>query len=138
MDSRLKILKDHRLKITPKRKAVIELFLTSRKCFKPYHVYKAVKKRLDTLGLPTIYRILDEFSKIGIIKRLQSDDGQLVYAFCGSQKKHSHYFVCSNCNKVQEVSACNIGGISRYIEKNLGARVESHQLQLEGICSECK
>jgi Fe2+ or Zn2+ uptake regulation protein len=138
MDDCLKILKDHKFKITPKRKAVIELFLTSRKCLKPYDVYKAVRKRLDSLGLPTIYRILDEFCRIGIIKRLQSDDGQLVYAFCSSQKKHSHYFVCLNCNKVQEVSVCNINGISRYIEKNLGAKVEYHQLQLEGICSECK
>lgn len=138
MDNCLKKLKENKLKITPKRMAVMELFSTSRKCLKPREVYKAIKKKIKPLGLPTIYRILDEFCKIGLIRRLQTDDGQFAYAFCVSQEKHLHYFVCRNCSKVQEIETCNIKNIARHIEKMYGAKVEAHQLQIEGTCSDCK
>lgn len=138
MDNYLRKLKENKLKITPRRKAVIELFARCRTLLTPYDVHNSLKRKITPLGLPTVYRILDELCEIGVITRMQTEDGRLCYAFCVSHKEHVHYFLCRKCNKAQEIAYCNFEGISRHIEKQLNAKVEAHQLQIEGLCSKCK
>jgi len=138
MEKYLQKLRENKLKATPKRRAVIELFMRSHRRLKPYEVYKALKRKINPLGFPTIYRILNELNKIGVITRLQTDDGQLCYTFCASPKEHLHHFLCRKCNRVEEVSGCNFRDIARSIEKKLDCTAEKHVLQIEGLCSQCK
>jgi Fur family transcriptional regulator, ferric uptake regulator len=137
MEKHVQALKAHKFKITPRRKAVIELFKNSPMRMGVYEVYKKLKHKLPTLGLPTVYRILDEFSQAGILIQSLSKNRQLSYLRC-DQQEHHHHFTCRKCRKVEEVDYCNIQGVSRFIEKNLDAKVEAHQLQIEGLCSKCK
>jgi Fur family zinc uptake transcriptional regulator/Fur family ferric uptake transcriptional regulator len=104
----------------------------------PYDVYEKLRKKLPILGLPTVYRILDELAKTGILIHSLSENRQLRYALCALPGKHHHHFTCRKCRKVEEVEFCNFKGLSRFIEKNLKAKVETHQLQIEGLCSKCK
>jgi Fur family transcriptional regulator, ferric uptake regulator len=138
MEKHLQTLKAHKLKITPRRKAIIELFKDSPMRMGAYEVYKKLKHKLPTLGLPTVYRILEQFSQAGILIQSLSKDRQLCYMLCGHPHEHHHHFTCRKCRKVEEVDYCNIKGVSRFIEKNLDAKVEAHQLQIEGLCSKCK
>jgi len=138
MEKYLQKLKENKLKLTPRRRAVIRLFMESRIRLKPHEVYKALKRKIKPLGLPTVYRILDELCKIEIINRLQTDDGQLCYTFCVSPNEHLHHFLCRKCNRVEEVSCCNFGDIAHSIEKKLDCTTEKHILQIEGLCSQCK
>lgn len=138
MEPYLQALKDNRLKITPRRKAVIDLFVSYGVRMGPYDVYGKLRKKLPILGLPTIYRILDELTKTGILIQSLSEDRQLRYALCALPGEHHHHFTCRKCRKVEEVEFCNFKGLSRFIEKNLKAKVEAHQLQIEGLCSKCK
>ncbi len=140
MDTYLQILKDNLLKITPRRKAVIRLFLNNKSQMRPCDVYKYLKKKLPQIGLPTVYRILDELKSIGILVQVLSEDRQLHYAFCSmpAEHRHHHHFVCTKCKKTKEVDYCSFSEISRQIEKSLKCKVESHLLQIKGLCSQCK
>ena len=138
METHLQTLKNNKLKITPRRKAAISLFKDSGVCMGPYDVYKKLKNKLPTLGLPTVYRILDEFSKAGILIRSFSEDRQLRYMLCAHPHEHHHHFTCRKCKKVEEVDFCNFKVISQFIKSKLNAKAESHQLQIEGLCSKCK
>ncbi len=138
MEKYFQTLKSNKLKITPRRKAVISLFLKSGIRMGPYEVYRKLKQKLSKIGLPTIYRILDELEKAGILVQSLSKDRQLCYALCDFPGKHHHHFICRKCKKVDEVDFCNFRGISEFIKKNLKARVEMHHLQIEGVCSRCK
>jgi Fur family zinc uptake transcriptional regulator/Fur family ferric uptake transcriptional regulator len=138
MEEYFQTLKRNKLKITPKRKAVIGLFLKSGMRMGPYDIYNKLKQKLPKIGLPTVYRILDELKTVGILVQSLSQDRQLCYALCDSPGTHHHHFVCRKCKKVDEVSFCNFKGISEFIKKNLKAKVETHHLQIEGVCSRCK
>jgi Fe2+ or Zn2+ uptake regulation protein len=138
MEAQLQTLRDNKLKITPRRKAVISLFEGRGVRMGPYDVYEKLKNKLPSLGLPTVYRILDELSKSGILLQSLSEDRQLRYMRCAYPHKHHHHFTCRKCSKVEEVEYCNIKGVSKFIEKNLNAKVEAHQLQIEGLCSKCR
>lgn len=138
MESYIQILKDNRLKITPRRKAVIDTFMKCGSYMSPYDVHTKLKKKLSTVGLPTVYRILAEFKNAGILVQSLSEDRRLRYALCTLPKEHHHHFTCRKCRKVEEVGFCNFKGVSRFIENKLNAKVETHQLQIEGLCSKCK
>ncbi len=138
MDAYLKLLKEKQLKITPRRKAVIDLFVHHSVRMRPYDVYAKLKNKLPRLGLPTIYRILEELLDAGILIRLLSSDRQRHYALCAFPGGHHHHFTCRKCRKVEEVEFCNLDEISVFVENKLKAKVEAHQLQIEGLCSRCK
>lgn len=138
MKSYLDLLKQNGLKITPKRRAVIALFLKNNRRMGPREVYQKLSKDIAPLGLPTVYRILEELKNIGALMLIPSDDRQLYYVLCKMPDEHHHHFVCRGCRRVEEVEYCNFGAVSRFIEENLNGKVERHFLQIEGLCSKCR
>ncbi len=132
-------LKENGLKITSQREAVLDLFHKENSSKTPYEIHKKIKKKLPSIGLPTVYRVLEELKEIGLMVRIPSEDRQLYYGLChlpGS--RHHHHFVCRKCKKVEEVEQCNLKAVSNFVQRKLGAIVESHSMQLEGLCAECK
>ena len=131
-------LKENRLKITPRRKAVIELFLKEGRYLGPYEIRDMLRKRSLKVGLPSVYRILEEFEKAGIFVKVEHKNRQLYYSLCRKPHLDHHHFICRKCNKVEEVEFCNFQEISQFIKKELKGRVEHHALHIEGLCSGCK
>lgn len=138
MDHYFKLLKKNSLKVTPKRKAVIALFLKNSRHMGPYDVFEHLRKKIVPLGLPTVYRILEELCGIGILTKVPSSDRQLAYVLCRMPEEHHHHFVCRKCHKVEEVEYCNFEAISALIKKKFGGIVEQHSLHMEGLCGRCQ
>ncbi len=130
-------LKEIRFKTTPRRKAVIELFLKRDRYIGPSEVRSLLKNKFRYLGLPSIYRILEELKGAGILIRIEKDR-KLYYALCKVPVSHHHHFICRKCRKVEDLKYCNFKNISKLIEKKLNGKAESHFLQIEGLCSVCK
>lgn len=134
----LEILKENRLKITPKRRAVIEIFLAKGSYLGPYEIRSMLGRKLIKVGLPSIYRILAEFESAGILIKVERKNRQLYYSLCKKPQEDHHHFICRECNKVEEVEFCNFGEISQFIEKKLKGKVQYHSIHIEGLCSKCK
>ena len=134
----LSILKQHNLKITPRRKAVIDIFLREGRYLGPYQIRQMLARKSIKAGLPSVYRILDEMERAGILIKVEHKNRQLYYSLCNSPEIDHHHFICSKCSKVEKVEFCNFGEISRFVEKKLKGKVVHHRLHIEGLCSECK
>ena len=131
-------LKKNGHRITPKVRAVIELFLKRQTILDPFQVQADLQKRFKGVGLPTIYRILENLAKNGILISAASEDRQLRYFICrGIQHEHHHHFICRKCGKVEEVNLCLMEEVSKYVKRHLKATVQSHFLQIEGLCAKC-
>ncbi len=138
MEKYLAVLKEHHFKITPRRKAVLELFLREKRYLGPYEIKQMLEKASLEVGLPSIYRILEELEGSGILVKIEHSSRRLYYSLCRNPQVSHHHFICSKCNKVEEVEFCNFSEISSFIEKKLNARVQHHSLHIEGLCSECR
>ncbi len=138
--SYLNRLREHRLKVTPRRRAVINLFLQERRYFSPFEVWNSLKAEFSRIGLPTIYRILEELRNIGILTKIERESNrQLCYFLCPVPSTiHHHHFVCRKCKRVEPVEFCDFSGTARFIEEKLNGKVEKHFVQIEGVCSQCK
>ena len=131
-------LKKNGHRITPKVRAVIELFLQRESILDPFEVQAGLQKRFKSVGLPTIYRILENLASCGILVTAANEDRQLRYFICrGIEHDHHHHFICRKCGRVEEVNLCLMDEVSKYVKRHLKATVHSHLLQIEGRCAKC-
>ena len=127
-------LRRNGLKLTPRRRAIIDFFLSQKQYLTPEAVWEGLRKKFAHLGLPGIYRNLELFSQVGLLTKIQRPDRRLYYALCSSGNKHHHHIVCVKCNKVGEFSGCDLP----HRETSQEFKIVNHSLQIEGVCLSCE
>jgi Fe2+ or Zn2+ uptake regulation protein len=130
------ILKKLQLKVTPKRLEVMRCLGDDPSFLSAEEVWQRLKQQFSQVGLPTVYRILDELTEAGVTTRIFMSDRKQYYFLCANQEHH-HHFVCESCRKVEDVERCVLAGVASEIAQRSGARVTSHILQINGICAAC-
>ena len=65
-------LKDAGMKATPKRLAILGMLYEESAYASPEELWKRLRDRFDRLGLPTVYRNLEELAASGVISRASS------------------------------------------------------------------
>lgn len=130
------ILRTLSLKSTPKRLAVLEILAEEDTYISPEEIWRSLKERFSRIGLPTVYRILEELADGGVISKVIHPNRQLYYYFCRN-RQHHHHFICLSCRKVADVEACGLERIEEQVRERMGGTVLSHILQVNGLCSAC-
>lgn len=130
------ILKELELKATPKRLAILDILSRAPTYLSPDEVWTTMKERFRAIGLPTVYRNLEDMAGGGVISKVIHPDRKLYYFFCGN-REHHHHFVCTSCRRVDDLSFCAFEEIEKEVSQNLNATISSHIMQVFGTCSDC-
>ena len=130
------LLRELRLKVTPKRLAILEILAAESIYMTPEEVWKLMKRKSTRAGLPTVYRNLEELSACGVLIKIVHPDRRLYYYFCPNSRHH-HHFVCISCRKVEDLRFCGLDVIDKEVKKSLKGSVVSHLMQVYGHCKEC-
>ncbi len=125
------------LKVTPKRLAILDIMAKEPVYFSPDEIWERMKERFRHIGLPTVYRNLEELSEGSVIAKVIHPNRQLYYYFCPNQDQHHHHFICISCRRVQDVHVCGVREIEEEVKKKIRGRVLSHILQVNGLCKKC-
>jgi Fur family transcriptional regulator, ferric uptake regulator len=129
-------LKQLQLKATPRRIAVLDILAAEHAYSGPEEIWKKMKRHFCRIGLPTVYRILEELSEKGVISKIIHPSRQLYYYYC-SNAQHHHHFICVSCRKVEDLNFCATRDIEKEVARNLKGKVLSHILQVNGLCGSC-
>jgi len=133
------VLRNAGLKATPRRRRVAEYLLAAGSALTPEEVWRRLRRRNRVLGLPTVYRILDELAGIGLLTRVDLADRNLRYAACRAETgEHHHRIICPTCGRVGTIPDCSFERQIRAVERRSGFRITGHTLQAEGLCPECR
>ena len=130
------LLKDLSLKSTPKRIALLKILDEEKVYLSPESIWKKMQQRFKRIGLPTVYRILDELHEGNIISRVIHPNRQLYYYLCRNEEHH-HHFICVSCSRVEDLHFCAEKEIESLVVKDMKGQVLSHILQINGLCSRC-
>ena len=80
MDDLKKRLQEHQYKMTPQRKAVLQLFLDRRgEHLSAEDVYDVLRGEKSDIGIATIYRSLELLAELGLLQRVNFDDDRTRY-----------------------------------------------------------
>lgn len=128
------ICREKGMRLTQQR---IEIFkVVAQSCSHPdaETVYEAVKQKMPTVSVDTVYRTLASLEELNMIFRV---DNQLPKARFDADKTPHHHFLCVKCNEVYDVFLED--GEQIPIPKNASkfGEVKDLNLQIRGICTKC-
>ena len=130
------MLKELQLKVTPKRLAILDFMALASTYVSPEEVRQKLRKKFASIGLPTVYRNLEELAAGGIISKIIHPNRQLYYHFCPTIQHH-HHFICLSCRRVEDLQICAVEGFEEEISGRIKGKVLSHILQVNGLCQGC-
>ena len=124
------------LRLTPQRRAILEVLRGTDRHPEASWIYQEVRKRLPSISLGTVYRNLVRLAEAGLIREL----------VLGTQPSHwdgrpsPHYHVmCLRCHRIVDVE---LPGLATELEAR-AARVsnfaiQGHTLHFVGLCPLCQ
>jgi Fur family transcriptional regulator, peroxide stress response regulator len=88
------------LAATHQRQVVYEAVIASHGHHSPEQIYAAVRKRIPSISLATVYNNLRLFVERGLLREVSPHASTLLVD--GNLKPH-HHLVCSRCKAVQDI-----------------------------------
>jgi Fur family peroxide stress response transcriptional regulator len=125
------LCREHRWKRTAQRRSVFTFLCGNREHPTVEAVWRGVRTTLPDVSLDSVYRILDELSETGVIRRL---DGAKVIRYDADTGQHEH-FICSLCGRIHDF-ACPQPESAAERCREFG-RVDSMELIVRGVCRLC-
>jgi Fur family ferric uptake transcriptional regulator len=130
-------LKDVGLKITHPRIKIMRILLTSdERHVSAEDVYRLLLGNNEEIGLATVYRVLTQFEGAGLVTRHHFESGHSVFEL--SPEHHHDHIVCIKCGHVEEFADPDIEARQLEIAKRLGFELTDHDLNMYGICADCR
>ena len=125
------ICRERNWKRTSQRRAVFNYLCGNREHPTVETVWRGVQTALPDVSLDSVYRILDDFSDTGLVRRLE---GAKVIRYDADTRPHEH-FICSECGRMHDFAYLNADHVAGMCGSF--GRVDSVELAVHGLCHGC-
>jgi Fur family transcriptional regulator, peroxide stress response regulator len=130
----VEVFRTRGLKVTPQRECIFEVLCQGDGHPSAESVFAAVRTRMPTISLKTVYQTLNDLARMGEIQ--QFDLGTGATRFDPNLDAH-HHLVCASCGRVRDLYA-NFGPIEVPLEARQGFALGSAEVVFRGLCPECR
>lgn len=132
-------LKEKGYKLTPQRRAIVDIMINNEGShLTTEELYDLVKKECPEIGLATVYRTVQLLEEIGVVCKMDLDDGCNRYELVHEDENHQHHhLICTVCGKVTEVEGDLLEVLEHNIEEKYKFKIKNHSVKFYGICSDC-
>lgn len=125
------------LKSTRQRDIILEAFLSTDRHLSIEELYLKLRARNPGIGYATVYRTLKLFAEAGIASEIHFGDGQTRYEHVSEGEHHDH-LVCTRCGTIVEFENETIEKLQDEVATQHGFLIETHKLELYGMCEKCR
>lgn len=133
-------LKKKNLRITSQRESIFSFFVEHKgEHFTPDELYKFISRKnsYSHISKSTIYRTVEMLTGMGLLSKIDLDDGFERYELKEEKGHQHHHLICTSCNRVYELDDDLLDDLEKIIEKRTGFKVTDHQLKIYGLCPDC-
>jgi Fur family ferric uptake transcriptional regulator len=125
------------LRRTLPRRVLLRLLAASERPVSAQDIHEQVG---DDINLVTIYRTLNELTRLGLLIRTEFKEGFYRYepAPGPDEEDHHHHVVCDICGSIAGFEGCIVNEMLRTTLLPNNFRVSSHVLTLHGVCDACQ
>lgn len=132
-------LRDKDLRVTAQRQAILTILIDNRgKHLSVEDMYQITRESYSDLGLATIYRTVDMFEDLGIIRKVDFGDKMARYELNEDAGHYHHHLICVECGKITEFNDDLLEELERKIAKESHFIINNHTLRFYGVCQECQ
>ncbi len=121
--------------VTPQRFSIIEELSNTDSGISAYKLLDRLNQKGNSFNISTIYRVLDFWTNVGIVHKIESNNTYLV---CNdSHENHFHVLLhCTKCNSIRE-SCQDSKQLSLSNTKEFSPK-ENQVIEVKGLCSNCR
>lgn len=131
----LDVLEKRGMSNTKTRRIVFHLLANSQKPLSPAEIILGSKGAMDKT---TVYRSLDLFEKIGIVKQVTIGWKQ-KYELSDTFSHHHHHMSCVICGKIISFEeSYKLSAELERLEEAYRFIIDEHTIELRGRCSSCR
>ncbi|SNS76847.1 Fur family transcriptional regulator, peroxide stress response regulator [Anaerovirgula multivorans] len=134
MDTLIKLLKNHNCKITPQRIAIYHAVRENHDHPNAEAIYKMLAPTYPTISLATVYKSLELFASLGLVKVINIGENSFRYDF--NTTSHPHV-VCTVCQRVEDLDNEFFAHLPKRVESLTNYKISNQQLCFYGTCSKC-
>ncbi len=126
------ILREHNLKVTPQRLAIVnELYLKGHISIEA--LYELMIKKFDSISLATIYKNINLMLESALVQEVKVPNAKSVYEL--TKASHSH-LICTECSNIEDITI-DLKTIQNNVLHTNEFKVSFTSLSLSGICKKC-
>ena len=127
-------LRDRGQRVTPQRLMVARAVSELDRHVTAEVVFDEVSRRMPGVSLPTVYATLDLLESIGLIHRVATERGAVIY---DPRTDEHHHLVCRGCGAILDVDASVDTAGVHAAALAAGFRPDASQVVLRGLCAAC-
>lgn len=123
-------------KFTEARQTVLQILCENHIHLTSAEISRYVKELNPKIGRASIFRTLDLFTELSIIRPTYYEAQSPHYIVLAEDGHHAH-FICSQCERVIELEECQINGMLAEFTTTHNFKTTGHVLEIYGICEKC-
>jgi Fur family peroxide stress response transcriptional regulator len=128
-----RLCREQGIALTPQRLAILEAVLVLGDHPSADEVHRRLARRRSRRA--TVFRTLEGFARSGVLRKASHAGASVRYD--GRGERH-HHLVCVRCDRIVDICDENLDAVSVPDTRRFGFRVLDLQVELRGICRECR
>ena len=130
-------LESKKLKFTIERQKILDRVFANHKHFEADELLVDLRQNKLKISKATIYRTLSLLVKSGLLREVIFGERHAHYEQVYGYEHHDH-LVCNTCGKIIEFVENRIEKLQDEVCKENNFEPESHRLQIQGFCEDCR
>lgn len=126
------------VRITPQRRAVVEVIQEAREHLDAVMLLDLARKRHSRIDRATIYRTIDLLKRLRLIDKLDLMhlEGEKHFYEAKTTSEHVH-LACFRCGRIEEFSSPLFDQLKSEIASDAGFQIRVTRLEVGGACRDC-
>lgn len=129
-------LKDAKLRATAQRIAVLGVLRDRPGHFSVDDIGEAVRARLGTVSLQTVYDALDALTSAGLARRIEPAGSAALFESRATD--NHHHVVCRRCGAVEDIDCVAEPAPCLDAANTAGFMLDEAEITFWGLCPECQ
>jgi Fur family ferric uptake transcriptional regulator len=129
-------LHDHGLRVSSARRLVVEALFAADGPVSAERIAEGLDGRLPISDLTSVYRNLETFEAIGLVRHVHLGHGPGLYALSGGAGERE-YLVCEACDRIRALDPAELDAVRDTIRAQHGYEVRFSHFPIVGLCPEC-
>jgi Fur family peroxide stress response transcriptional regulator len=122
------------LKVTQQRREIYALLAASLAHPCPEEIYEQIRDALPSLSLATVYKIVDQFHRHGLLRKVPTRSQVARY---DARTDEHHHLVCTACDRIEDVFLPPLPPRMTRLPSGTDFQAQSYELVFHGLCSAC-
>jgi Fur family ferric uptake transcriptional regulator len=119
------------------REALLEQLEEQTCALSALEMEEALRRRGRRVARASVYRILDELERLGLVQRVQVGQAMARYEPVRAGEGHHHHLVCDSCGRITPFRDPALERVIESLSARLPMRVAEHEIVLRGACRNC-